>query len=184
MVAPPGEDSDIIARANVGDGGEIEIVAQSILGLVERPAIPGNGTNDMDASSRFGEAGTVSLNELGTDPTPDTADLPDNTGTPAISQRCNAGAGVSSFVATGRGGSPSETSEPGLLWETLEVLGTAEVATPAREVEPVPMDAALTEAQGWGVDAAGQVVLTASTPGSIAYGTASGARCSLMGLGR
>ena len=95
---------------------------------VQTCALPiwGNGTNDIDASSRFGEAGTVSLNELGTDPTQAAAELPDNTGAPDISQECNARAGVSRFVATGRGGSPPETMLPGLLWETLETVGEAD----------------------------------------------------------
>ena len=181
VVAPPGEDSDIIARANFGDGGEIEIVAQSILGLAERPAIRGNGTNDIDASSRFGEAGTVSLNELGTDPTQATAELPDNTGAPDISQECNARAGVSRFVATGRGGSPPETMLPGLLWETLETVGAADGVA---AVESAPVETvALREAQSWSVDAAGQVVLTPfateSTTAAIPYGTAPGAHCAL-----
>ena len=123
----------------------------------------------------------MSLNELGTDPTQATAELPDNTGAPDISQECNARAGVSRFVATGRGGSPPETMLPGLLWETLETVGEADGgdAVESAVVETV----ALREAQSWSVDAAGQVVLTPFTTESmtatIPYGMSPGAHCSL-----
>lgn len=176
VVAPLDEDSDIIARANFGNGGEIEIVAQSILGLEERPALDGNGTNDIDAGSRFGEAGTVSLSELGTDPTQGVTALPDTVGTPEISQRCNAEVGVSRFVTTGRGGIPSETSAATLLWETLEQTESAMVVD---DGITQPSAAPLMEAQGWAVDTAGNVVLTATSTGTPPYVQIAEAYCRL-----
>ncbi|MBT9315767.1 two-partner secretion domain-containing protein [Leptothoe spongobia] len=174
VVAPLAEDSDIIARSNLGDGGEIEIVAQSIFGLEERVAIPDNGTNDIDASSRFGQAGTVRLNELATNPNQEAANLPDTTGVPQISQRCNA-TGVSSFVATGRGGAPPETAMAGLLWETFEDVDAPALSD---QIEAVPANVnALTEAQGWAVNAFGQVVLTTDGVDALPYAIASTPLC-------
>ena len=56
-------DSDITATAVRGDGGNITITADGILGLEERKATPGNGTSDIDASSEFGEDGTVKISD-------------------------------------------------------------------------------------------------------------------------
>ena len=52
-------DSDITATAFKGNGGNITITADGILGIEERKATEGNGTSDIDASSEFGEDGTV-----------------------------------------------------------------------------------------------------------------------------
>ena len=60
--APQIEGNDIIANAIGGNGGRITITATEILGLQERSAISGNGTNDIDASSEFGSDGNVLLN--------------------------------------------------------------------------------------------------------------------------
>ncbi|MDJ0741946.1 MAG: hypothetical protein QNJ32_01150 [Xenococcaceae cyanobacterium MO_167.B27] len=49
----PGNGNDIIARAEPGEGGNIVVTADFVLGIEERPATPGNGTNDIDASSQF-----------------------------------------------------------------------------------------------------------------------------------
>ncbi|MEM9007943.1 MAG: hypothetical protein AAGE59_31085, partial [Cyanobacteria bacterium P01_F01_bin.86] len=178
IVASPGEDSDIIARANLGDGGIIEATAQSIMGLSEGAAIPGNGTNDIDASSRFGQAGFVSLNQLNPNPAQDTAELPTEPGTPQISQRCGVGEGTSSFVTTGRGGSPTEPSEtvPGLLWETLDGPEALVSDPPDEVVSPLPLTAAveaasIVEAQGWTTDDEGKIVLTVTVPDAVPSAT-------------
>ena len=54
--------SDIIASAFGGDGGRINITSEGIFSIEERRAIEGNRTNDIDASSQFGNPGTVDLN--------------------------------------------------------------------------------------------------------------------------
>ncbi|MBT9315768.1 two-partner secretion domain-containing protein [Leptothoe spongobia] len=182
VIAPPGEDSDIVARSNLGDGGRIDIVAQSILGLEERLALPNNGTNDLDASSRFGKAGTVSLNELGTEPIQAGANLPEAIGADEISRQCQPRSGISSFVVSGQGGIPTEVSMPGLLWETLDNINTREMAT---EITLDPVDSSLLtesplrEAQDWHMSGAGQIVLVAHTAETIPYATTSLAHCFL-----
>ncbi len=52
-------DSDVVASAIQGNGGNIRIDARALLGTEERKATPGNGTSDADASSEFGQDGTV-----------------------------------------------------------------------------------------------------------------------------
>ena len=51
--------SDIIASAESGNGGNITITAEQLLGLQERTSTAGNGSNDIDASSEFGFDGNV-----------------------------------------------------------------------------------------------------------------------------
>ena len=54
-------DSDVTATAIRGNGGNITIDAKALLGIQERKAIPNNGTSDADASSEFGQDGTVTI---------------------------------------------------------------------------------------------------------------------------
>ena len=57
----PGNGNDLIASAEKGSGGSIEITAKSLLGIREGTAIASNGTNDIDASSQFGLNGNISI---------------------------------------------------------------------------------------------------------------------------
>ena len=59
IVAFPSGNSDIIANAEQGDGGNIDITAEALLGIEERPSNP--ITNDIDASSKFGLDGNISI---------------------------------------------------------------------------------------------------------------------------
>ena len=54
--------NDIIARADRGTGGKIDITAESLWGIQERPLSP--TTNDINASSEFGIDGNVSIGVL------------------------------------------------------------------------------------------------------------------------
>lgn len=177
VVSPLEEDSDILARANLGNGGDINIVAQSILGLAERPAIRGNGTNDIDASSSFGASGTVLLNELNVNPAVEDVELPDDTRAAEVAQQCNPSQEVSSFVATGRGGVPPEPQAmvPEILWQP----GSSQAQGLSSDTE-IAAPSQLIEAQGWQTNMAGQIVLTAATTETVPYTTASSmTHCSL-----
>ncbi|MDJ0635081.1 MAG: S-layer family protein [Xenococcaceae cyanobacterium MO_188.B29] len=55
------ENSDITATAVQGDGGNITITSGAILGIEERPLDP--NTSDIDASSQFGQDGTVAISD-------------------------------------------------------------------------------------------------------------------------
>jgi filamentous hemagglutinin family protein len=162
--------SDIIASAGQGNGGRITINADGILGISEQKAIPGNRTNDIDASSEFGAPGTVALN-TSLDPSRGLSQLPqalvDATG--QISQQCAGSAeDGSKFTITGRGGlpqSPTEVISPDMVQDDF---GTPVASNPptGESVKPSPSSPPkqLVEAQGWVIDDNGVVTLVAAAP--------------------
>ncbi|NEP03211.1 MAG: filamentous hemagglutinin N-terminal domain-containing protein [Symploca sp. SIO2E9] len=116
LIALPPEEangSDIIAKAFEGNGGRISIDALGIFGIEERRAIPGNGTNDIDASSDFGAPGVVELNTL-FDPTGSLTNLPDEPRSTDVAEGCQASDGQDTvqFYDIGKGGSPPPPDEP------------------------------------------------------------------------
>ena len=170
-IPPDGTDgSDIIASAQQGSGGKIDIDAAGIFGLEERRAIPGNRTNDIDASSEFGSAGQVTLSTL-INPSQGLSQLPTQLVDPTrqIDSSCAArGDNESKFTVTGRGGLPSTPNDlltPDVVLDDFGTLATAN--PPASEpVKPAPSSPPkqLVEAQGWIIAADGKVILTAQAP--------------------
>lgn len=171
IVAVPDQDSDIIANAFEGRGGNINITAQSLFGIEERRAIQGNGTNDIDASSEFGLNGTITINRPDVDPSRGLANL--STEVVDASNLIASGCGQavaqrqSQFVVTGRGGlpdNPSEALSSDTVWSDLRL---PTIATRTRSVEPTATEPTnstpkqLVEAQGWVINNNGKVVLTA-----------------------
>ncbi|GAX40403.1 filamentous hemagglutinin outer membrane protein [Tolypothrix sp. NIES-4075] len=116
VIAPFGENSDIIASASGGRGGNITINTQGLFGFFEGRAIPGNGTNDIDASSEFNNPGTVDINTLDIDPRRGLLELPASVVEVSrlVASNCGAIAGKngSSFTYTGRGGLPDSPDDP------------------------------------------------------------------------
>ncbi|KAB8330355.1 filamentous hemagglutinin N-terminal domain-containing protein [Scytonema tolypothrichoides VB-61278] len=107
VVAFPGN-NDIVANADRGRGGKIEINATRIYGLEERALNP--TTNDINASSEFGSQGTVTINTPDIDPSRGLFELFEYVIDPAqlIAQNpCIKGFG-DSFTITGRGGFPTD----------------------------------------------------------------------------
>jgi filamentous hemagglutinin family protein len=170
-IPPDGTDgSDIIASAQQGSGGKIDIDAAGIFGLEERRAIPGNRTNDIDASSEFGSAGQVTLSTL-INPSQGLSQLPTQLVDPTrkIDSSCAArGDNESKFTVTGRGGLPSTPNDLLTSDQVLDDFGTLATANPpaSEPVKPVPSSPPkqLVEAQGWIIAADGQVILTAQAP--------------------
>ena len=76
IVAFPDGNNDIIASAAQGQGGNINITAESLLGIQQRPLNP--LTNDINASSEFGLDGTISINAPDINPLQGTTELPTN----------------------------------------------------------------------------------------------------------
>jgi large exoprotein involved in heme utilization and adhesion len=175
IVAVPVEDSDIIANAFNGRGGNINITTQGIYGLKFRKER--TPLSDITASAQFGVDGELQLDVLtNLDPTQGLATLPTNVVDPSqqIAQSCAArGEQSNRFVATGRGGLPLSPDEPlrgraivTPRWVTLD--GKAQrSANSWQERGNDQMDAAssslteIVEADGWIVDATGNVVLVA-----------------------
>jgi large exoprotein involved in heme utilization and adhesion len=172
IVAVPGEDSDIIANASEGRGGNIQITTQSIFGIEERRAIPGNGTNDIDASSQFGVNGEVAINTPDFDPSQGLVNLPNEPVNVEVAQGCQGGGTQASveFFNTGRGGlapNPYEPISSSELWEDVQ-LPTQRAENPAgasrASTSPATPPNEIVEAQGWLMNEKGQVVLLAQMP--------------------
>ena len=112
-----GNGNDIIANASLGKGGNIEITAESLLGIEERKSFPNNGTNDIDASSEVGGLdGTVSINTPDNQPLRETTELSDNVVVPdaVTASACDVSATqetTNSLVIKGKGGIPPEATE-------------------------------------------------------------------------
>ncbi|MGL6341404.1 MAG: filamentous hemagglutinin N-terminal domain-containing protein, partial [Waterburya sp.] len=77
IVAYPNSNSDILASAEQGEGGNITINADSVLGIEQRP--PSNLTSDINASSQVrGLDGSVRVNTLDVNPVEGATQLPTN----------------------------------------------------------------------------------------------------------
>ena len=170
IVAVPRENSDIIANAYTGRGGNINITTQGIYGLEYRSGL--TTESDINASSQFGVNGTVQINTLGIDPMRGLINLPTQPVNSELAQGCRAGGGQeqSKFVVTGRGGLPTNPREVlskdavQVDWVALNPRGenrsSPTVSVPETNATPTP----LVEAQGWVMNNQGKVVLTATAP--------------------
>jgi filamentous hemagglutinin family protein len=178
--------SDIIARADQGNGGKISINAQGIFRIEERKTKQSNQTNDIDASSDFGASGEVEINTL-VDPSQGLTELPTELVDPSrqIDQSCAAREeDESKFTVIGRTGlpqSPNEVLTPDMVLDDFGTLATGEgdagmgVEEKAKNSPTTPSTSnshspiakrpnQIVEAQGWVVDAQGVVTLVAQAP--------------------
>ena len=104
------ENSDIIANAVEGMGGNINIKTQGLFGLQFAEQL--TEESDITASSEFGINGTVEINNVNIDPSSGlvelSAELSDSS--QQIASGCSSNTD-STFVATGRGGIPQNPSQ-------------------------------------------------------------------------
>ena len=175
VIAIPNENNDIIANAVGGNGGNIDITTNQLLGFtVQRGRLTtadlrNNTSNDISASSQFGQQGLITINDL-FDPNQGLTELPTLSPTPPIQRGCSASTvGASSFRLTGRGGLPPSPEDIFNRDRTLADLGpetttsdppTHPVIHPPANDSPAP----LVEAQGLIKDADGWVTFVAETP--------------------
>jgi filamentous hemagglutinin family protein len=156
VVAVPNQNNDIIAIASQGRGGNISITTQGIFGIEQRFAIPGNQSNDIDASSQFSQSGTVTINRPDVDPTQGIAELPSEPRPQQPLASCQPGrSGGGRFIATGTGGLPTHPDEP------LSNLGSLDdLDLPVQyRAETTTQPATIEEAQGWILNSKGEVML-------------------------
>jgi large exoprotein involved in heme utilization and adhesion len=168
VIATPRQNNDITANAYRGKGGNIQINAQSILGLQARPKATLQ-TNDITASSQFGPSGTVTLNAPEIDPSRGLSPLP-NTTVDLINQmnpNCSPKAlANNSFTSVGKGGLPDNPSKPLQQqpivsnWVKLNPQDT-QPSTPVATLPLKPQP--IVEAQGWRRESNGDIVLFAGT---------------------
>jgi filamentous hemagglutinin family protein len=168
LVAIPNENSDISANAFTGQGGRVEITAQSILGIQDRSQP--TSLSDITASSEFGSAGTISLNTPDVDLNRGLTELPETVVdasqlvalgcTPAATRQVNQG----EFYQTGRGGIAPLPTDPQSSSDILEDL-----QPPNSWNETTVANTPIQEAQGWQVNDHGQVVLLAERPDQLQH---------------
>ncbi len=166
IIAFPNQNNDIIANAQQGNGGRINISTQGIFGLEARRSEPPNQTNDIDASSEFGLQGDISINILETDPTRGFIKLPEavSDASEQIAQNpCEQGVG-SKFISTGRGGlppSPTETLSSRQVWKDVQLPTqlTKNSANTLKHSNTTPER--IVEATGWIINEKGIVELVA-----------------------
>ena len=159
-----GNGSDIIANAVRGNGGRININAESLFGIQERQAVDNNRTNDIDASSDFGLDGTVSIVTPDINPIQGVTELPSNVVEPeqTVAQVCKSDrlAGKQSgLVVKGKGGIPPT---PDLPLNSHNIFINGEINSAS--VIPPPIETSqgkIQPARGIKVTETGGVILTA-----------------------
>ncbi len=177
IVAGALEDSDIVAKASEGRGGNIDINARGLYGIGPGSAVPNNGTNDIDASSEFGISGTTRINRLVSADDLELVNLSEQPLQTAATVNNSCGANGNRFVVTARSGIPTLPTEPVELHPALvdlgEDTGEGALATlPLREIAqtgglrslPLQKEPVQIEADSWLIDEQGQVVLEATQP--------------------
>lgn len=180
IVALPSENSDIVANAFDGEGGNISITTQGIFGIKPRDRF--TRLSDINASSEFGINGTVKINTLDVDPSQGLTQLPSDLvdAQNLIDRRCDPkdqNAQRSSFIVTGRGGLPHNPGDvlrdEALLvdWATLDSnsTNTANKIYPPIVTPNPSTSRPFVEAQGWLVNESGQIILTAQASTATAH---------------
>lgn len=187
IIAVGGENSDITANAFSGSGGEVTIKATDIFGIaplsrqeLERlrpkdldPRLL--TTSDITAISQISPnlSGTITINTPDVDANRGLVNLPTVPLETEVSQICQprTAQNQSSFTITGRGGLPPNPRTEPLSGDAVQVDWVT--LNPRRQNRSSPevtnnktpnIPAPIVEAQGWGRNAKGQVVLTANAP--------------------
>ncbi|MEH2084424.1 MAG: filamentous hemagglutinin N-terminal domain-containing protein [Nostoc sp.] len=171
IVAVPKENSDISANAFTGIGGRVDITTNGIFGIVPQKSPTEN--SDITASSQLGVSGEVTINSPDTDPSLGLIQLPSNIvdASQQIAQGCTPkrGQNASSFIATGRGGLPQSPNEPLrgqaviTSWVDLPPQATHTVTDKSSTASMTKSAEQIVEAQGWIVDANGDIMLVAQS---------------------
>ncbi|MGK7929488.1 MAG: filamentous hemagglutinin N-terminal domain-containing protein [Spirulina sp.] len=190
IVAVSGENSDIIANAFQGNGGQIDITAIGIFGLEFRDRL--TDLSDITASSQFGVSGTVTISNPNTNPAALSTELQSEVLDPdqQVARGCDA-LGDNRFVAIGRGGLPENPVDrrSGVnAWQDVRDLSIAHPSPVTRlfshqspvtrdalslpKSHPLPDSQPLVEATGWRAAGDGTVEIYAEANASLeALGT-------------
>lgn len=159
------ENSDIVARAEQGQGGNIGLTAQSVLGILPRAQLTSN--SDINASSQLGFDGAISITNPDVKPDSGLVELPAEIvdSSQQIAATCSS-TQDSQFIITGRGGiptSPDALQEGDRFWSDLRDLSafSNDASVSSQPISSSLQPAALSEVNQWSVNAKGQVELVA-----------------------
>jgi filamentous hemagglutinin family protein len=164
------ENSDITANAFEGNGGNINIEAQRIFGLQERPKL--TDKSDITASSEFGRDGEIGISQLALNPNNGLASLPGEPLPEVIEPKCQIGSrpGSNKFTVIGRGGlppNPTQTIDNNTVWVDIrsDTPGTENSSSSDGDIKPTrSAPKQIVEAQGWVINDDGKVELVAVAP--------------------
>lgn len=169
ILAFPTENSDITANAFEGNGGNIQLIADGILGLEFRDQP--TSQSDITASSELGVSGNVTLSTPEVAPGSGLVELPQQLADPAnqVTVGCAAAEG-NSFTIVGRGGLPEDpkgTIRGQTVWEDLRQFSSnmtlSEETGNLVQSQPLPP---LVEATEWRINPEGKIALIATRPGT------------------
>ena len=161
IVATPNQNNDIIANAVGGNGGRININAEALFGIEERPL--NETTNDINASSDFGLDGTISIFTPDTNTLQTDINLPnslvDSEKTVAqVCQRDRSSGIASGLTIKGKGGVPSIPTNT----FNSETILVDEAAITTRDIKPIQTSmGAIYPARGIVITKDGEIILTA-----------------------
>ncbi len=162
IIAFPDGNNDIIANASIGNGGNININAESLLGIEQRPV--SDLTNDIDASSAFSLDGSVTINTPDINTIQGVTELPSNIVEPkqTTAQACQANreiAAKNNFIIKGKGGIPAE---PGLPLDSQNISINGNINSTSTIPEPIETSQGkIQPARGIKVTESGGIILTA-----------------------
>ena len=181
IVAVPNEDSDIVADAFDGSGGNVDITATGgILGIAVRDSR--TAQNDITASSQNGVSGDIDIQSPEVDVERSLIELPTAFAGSEVTRSCrDTLAEGSEFIISGRGGLPQNPLDPAttVLWQDIlpierdELVSrrtNIETGTATSNREGALLPAPIVEVQSWTKNERGQVVLVAEAPQQIALG--------------
>jgi large exoprotein involved in heme utilization and adhesion len=168
LVAVPTENTDIVANAFTGDGGNIDITTFGIFGLEVRDNF--TPLSEINASSEFGTSGVIIISRPDVNPEDNFVKLPTNIVDPEtlIVQQCGVTGEYAKgeFIITGKSGLPVNPLESIEIIQGIVDLRTPEISQSQQElptsVTLTPIPKPIVEAQGWRKDEQGNIVLVAS----------------------
>ncbi|MCC5637168.1 filamentous hemagglutinin N-terminal domain-containing protein [Nostoc sp. CHAB 5844] len=168
--------SDIIANAEFGNGGRIDVDAQAIFGIGFQPQQ--TAANDFTVSSEFGGQGEVQINSVN-EPNSTLTELPENLidSSRLIAQNACQQILDSTFSIIGRGGlppTPNDTLSNDVVWSDTRVTAFPRTTETPRKLAqtknfiPTVEVMAISPAAGWVLDNQGKVTLVSHIPNATA----------------
>lgn len=160
------ENSDISANAVEGDGGNITLVTQGLIGIAARDQLTAG--SDITATSELGVNGVVNIESPTIETDSGLVQLPENVidASDQVAASCAVQDG-NQFASTGRGGLPNNPLQrlsSNRPWQDFRRVATDSSVSPAQAAAPQSRSESfqLAEAGAWYVNGNGEVELMAT----------------------